>query len=247
MSWVSIPGGRFRMGSAAGDDDEKPPRQVTLGTFQITRTEITVAQYRSCVRAGACTAPHWDDGLCRIHTGGKWNKGKLPEKFRGDDHPMVCAAARQAWAFCRWAGGRLPTEAQWEFAARGGGQTRRYPWGDAPATCKRVVMKDRSAGCGSGSTLPVCSRPAGNTSHGVCDMAGNVWEWVEDHWKDSYEGAAVDGRAHREGDPAAHRVLRGGSWFSGASTLRAANRYHQSPMRFYALDGIRCVRLAPRK
>ena len=119
-----------------------------------------------------------------------WN-----QSGRGD-HPINCVSWNQARTFATWLGARLPTEAEWEYAARSGGENREYPWGDEEATCERAVVyeryqnpKDGNRGCGRDSTWAVCSKSAGNTEQGLCDMAGNVWEWVEDDWHFSFDGA----------------------------------------------------------
>jgi len=214
VEWVRIPGGSFNMGSK---DFEwaQPVHRVTVRTFEMTKTLVTVEQYKACVDAGACTAPD---------TGGKCNWG---QSDRGK-HPINCVDWYQAQAYAKWAGGRLPTEAEWEYAARSGGRDWKYPWGNENATCERAVMDDGGYGCGRDSTWPVCSKPSGNTTQGLCDMAGNVWEWVQDWYHDSYNGAPTDGSAW-ESPTGSHRVYRGGSWNGGAGDVRAAFRYDYSP------------------
>jgi len=181
----------------------------------MTKTQVTVEQYKACVDAGACTAPD---------TGGYCNWG---QSDRGK-HPINCVDWHQAQAYAKWAGGRLPTEAEWEYAARSGGRDWKYPWGNENATCDRAVMDDGGNGCGRGSTWPVCSKPKGNTTHGLCDMAGNVWEWVQDWYHDSYNGAPTDGSAW-EKPTGSNRVRRGGSWGNFAWGVRAAYRYVGDP------------------
>jgi formylglycine-generating enzyme required for sulfatase activity len=110
-----------------------------------------------------------------------------------EGHPMNWITWDDASRFCTWAGGRLPSEAEWEYAARGGGQRTTYPWDNEPATCEYAVMDDGEVGCGSGETSPVCSKIAGNTTQGLCDMAGNVMEWVQDKIHADYAGAPSDG------------------------------------------------------
>ena len=212
VEWVRIPGGSFNMGSNDGDsyDNEKPVHRVTVRTFEMTKTQVTVEQYKACVDAGACTAP--DTGTyCNW---GKSDRGK---------HPINCVDWDQAQAYARWAGGRLPTEAEWEYAARSGGRDWKYPWGNENATCDRAVISEGGDGCGRDSTWPVCSKPKGNTTHGLCDMAGNVLEWVQDWYHDSYNGAPTDGSAWEKPTGSA-RVGRGGSWRYGARNVRAADR-----------------------
>ncbi len=191
IRWVRIPGGSFMMGSDL-DAASRPRHQVRVRSFEMAQALVTNRQYRECVSAGVCTPA--DDS-------GPW--------FAGDDHPVVGVDWEQARTFSRWVGGRLPTEAEWEYAARGGGRDQRFPWGEKEATCENLVFDN----CGE-PTAPVCSRPAGNTRHGLCDMAGNVWEWVQDCYHDTYEGAPADGSAWEAGPPNEmwDRVMRGGSW-----------------------------------
>ncbi len=213
--WVLIPGGTFQMGSTQFPD-EQPIHAVTVKAFELGRTEVTNRQYQLCVLAGACTVP---DLKC------------LGPAFRGLEQPVVCVTWAQARAFAAWAGGRLPTEAELEHAARGGDK-RRYAWGDEKPTCKRAVFEEREGapGCGRGATWPVCSKPLGRSKHGLCDLAGNVWEWAEDWWHNSYEGAPSDGSAWTANpSPEMRRADRGGAWNGDAHNLRVSTRDREDP------------------
>lgn len=235
IEWVRIEGGTFMMGNAeqlqaqtgmphSGNDNERPVHEVTVADFEIARTLVTFKQYEACVRAGACTPAHADDGQCRAdehHRGPR----KLAEVFRGPNHPVVCVTREQARTFARWAGGRLPSEAEWEFAARSRGKVRAYPWGDEPPTCERAVMKDLYAGCNRHATWPVCSRPRGNTEQGLCDMTGEVWEWMEDDYHPTYDGAPADGRPWKGSTPAGG-TLRGCPYYFASNFLRLSYRDH---------------------
>lgn len=172
--WQSLPGTGpkgFKMGSpdSEGDSDEHPQRTVTIQPFLMSKTEVTVAQYRACVMANwkGCT----EEGLTEYDTC-NWNK---PAR---DNHPINCVDWDQAKAFAAWVavstpGVRLPSSSEWEYAARGLGG-RKYPWGNTPEpSCDLAVM----VSC-PGETQPVCSKTSGHTPTGLCDMAGNVWEWV---------------------------------------------------------------------
>ncbi|MBN2494229.1 MAG: formylglycine-generating enzyme family protein [Deltaproteobacteria bacterium] len=243
---LRIPAGEFWMGcndriDSSCEADEKPGRKVYLDAYLIDRTEVTVEQYQRCVAAGACTGPHWDDGTCYVFTGKAWEQGRLPEGFRGRTQPVVCVDWGQASAYCGWSGNRLPTEAEWEKAARGN-DGRKYPWGNQDASCAYAVMNEGGLGCGRQSTWPVCSKERGKSPYGLCDMAGNVWEWVADWYKaDYYSGAPSRNPEGAAGGP--FRVLRGGGWSSvDAGDLRASLRDGGSPGDRICSLGFRCAR-----
>ena len=232
IEWIFIRGGKFMMGTELEDPDERPAHPVTVKSFEMAKTEATNKQYRTCVSDGACTPP----------------STSCSAKFTGDDQPVVCVDLAQAESFSKWAGGRVPTEAEWQYAARSGGKDQRYPWGNEEATCDRVVMEDGNGvphgGCGRDSTWPVCSKPAGNTEQGLCDMAGNAWEWVEDSYHDSYDGAPVDGSAWK--DPGAvYTTLCGGSWRNDPVYLQAGTRGNWVPTRRDDYHGFRPMRPVP--
>lgn len=228
-NWTLIPGGSYQMGSTAGNPDEQPVHKVTVADFGIMKNEVTVAQYLSCTQAGACSNPN---------TGGNCNWGMAGK----ENHPINCVSWKQAVDFCTWVMGRLPSEAEWEYAARGGGLSRIYPWGDQAPTCQYAVIKEDTPGCGTGGTWPVCSLPAGNTPQGLCDMAGNVFEWIQDWYLETYEGAPQDGSA-REAPAGLFRVIRGGSWYmNGANARSSGPRHHYNPTFLDHQVGFRCVR-----
>ncbi|MBI2361813.1 MAG: SUMF1/EgtB/PvdO family nonheme iron enzyme [Elusimicrobia bacterium] len=218
VEWVRIPSGTFMMGSAAGGFGAQPVHRVDIPAFEMAKTEVTNAQYQACVAAGACTPAHVADGDCDVwEEGVSWRKENLPAKFLGPDQPVACVAWSQAKAYAEWVGGRLPSEAEWEYAARSAGQR-----GDVTGDCETAVTMASDRGCGRNSTWPACSKPAGNTAQGLCDMIGNLEEWVADDWHGSYEGAPADGRAW-VGSPGSSHIARGGSWmYSGASLSSAA-------------------------
>lgn len=223
IEWVEIPGGSYSMGSDDGESDEKPVHTVTVSSFEIARTETTVAQFRACVEAGACQDPGngWSD--CN------WGKSNH------DEHPMNCVNWNQAQEFARWAGGRLPSEAEWEYAARGGRKRQAYPWGDRNADCGNSIIDT----CGR-RTRAVCSRPKGNTDQGLCDMAGNVSEFVQDWYRIDYKGVPRDGTAHDGWG--IYRVCRGGSWAHGAMGVRVSARDTKDPSKSSGNLGFRIVR-----
>jgi iron(II)-dependent oxidoreductase len=221
--WTAIPSGTFYMGSDTGGADEKPVHPVTVPSFEIMDTEVTVEMYRLCVDDYACTLPA-TDSLCNWDVSGR------------DHHPVNCVDWHQAVDFCRWAGGRLPSEAEWEYAARSAGQDILYPWGDDLPTCDRANY----TGC-EDDTWAVCSAATGNTSQGLCDMGGNVWEWVQDWYHDNYTGAPSNGGVW-ESPAGEYRVLRGGSWHVLAGGLRTSYRSQAYPDAAFSYYGFRCAR-----
>ncbi len=232
-----VPTGWFMMGCNEAvdqgcDEDELPYHRVWLDSYYVDVSEVTVAMYRQCVEAGGCTAPE---------PGGGCNWG---EEGR-DLHPANCTDWFQAKAYCAWAGKQLPTEAQWEKAARGV-DGRIWPWGNDTPTCERCVMGEGGAGCGTGGTLPVCSKPAGRTPYGACDMSGNVMEWVEDpqepgFYKDSPERNPVN----PGGDKSKLHCLRGGERaYTIVNFLRSSNRDGLQPEYSNYGVGFRCTKMA---
>ncbi|MBN2493917.1 MAG: SUMF1/EgtB/PvdO family nonheme iron enzyme [Deltaproteobacteria bacterium] len=184
-----------------------------LSGIELTRSEVTVAQYRACALAGRCEKPRSNRSSHHCNWG-------HPDR---EQHPINCVDWYQAKAFCEWVGGRLPSEQEW-FAEASNGGRRRYPWGDAEASCRFAVMPDEELGCGKRSTWPVCSLPAGNSVSGLCDLSGNVWEWTS---------------SSRKG----RRVLLGGSWNRGSPVLLSAKaRKYLQPSRRYTSIGFRCGR-----
>ncbi len=230
---VLISDGEFMMGCNEAVDNncleiEKPYHRVYLNNYYIDKHEVTVAEYQGCVNAGGCNEPN---------TGKYCNWGQSGR----EDHPINCVNWNQAQTYCRWAGKRLPTEAEWEKAARGT-DGRKYPWGNETATFQYAVMSDGGDGCGRNSTWPVCSKPQGNSPYGLCDMAGNVVEWVEDWYEGNYyQGSA----ANNPTGPSTgkDRVLRGGSWVHGMPKyLRTAYRGWAIPAISDNDFGLRWVR-----
>jgi len=233
---VLVPSGSFQMGCASGDskckDDEKPRHEVALDAFYIDTTEVTVAAYRSCNSAGECTTPATDSRYCN------WGKSGR------DRHPINCVDHGQATAYCGWKNKRLPTEAEWEKAARGT-DGRIYPWGNQSPSCSLAIMKNSSNyGCGEVRTWPVGSKPAGKSPYGALDMSGNVWEWVSDWYDKSYY--ASSSRSNPSGPSGgSSRVFRGGSWYDDDGSndyLRASTRRGFAPDFRYNSVGFRCAR-----
>jgi formylglycine-generating enzyme len=236
LVWVALPGGTYTMGSTAGDmPDARPLHEVRVPAFRLGRTEVTVAQYRACVDAGACGVPSDPNPVFACN---------FPREDR-EDHPINCVTWEQARAFCAFAGGRLPSEAEWEYAARGLGREVVNPWGDAQATCALAVMDEGSGvGCGLEHTWPVCSKPAGLTPQGLCDMLGNAGEWLEDAYHDSYTGAPADGAAWLTPETAT-RATRGGSFQSERWEAQLARRGSRDPIYPNGGSGLRCAAEQP--
>ena len=145
IEWVTVPGENFMMGLDDKAEQSGPRHRVSIKTFQISKTLVTNKQYKTCVSAGACTPAHASDGTCYVPTSHRsipdasLDLGRLPVQFRGDDQPVVCVDWDQASAFAKWSGGRLLTEAEWEYAARNGGKEQEYPWGNDEPSCELLT------------------------------------------------------------------------------------------------------------
>jgi formylglycine-generating enzyme required for sulfatase activity len=227
-SWngpLLVPAGSFTMGCAVGDGncsgDEYPRHMVSLSAYLIDRTEVTQKQYQQCLSAGACSEPH-----------AHWEPALTP------DEPVRDVTWTQAATYCAWRGARLPTEAEWERAARGPGDGI-YPWGNSAPTCSLA----RYSGCGAGPAV-VTSLPAGAGQGGMYDVAGNVWEWVGDWYASDYYGQspATDPTGPATGFT---RVARGGSYATMPHTLRASERVAVDPALPYDDIGFRCAQPMP--
>jgi serine/threonine-protein kinase len=229
---VPIPEGTFSMGEAGAQ------HRVKLSAFCMDKTEVTVAAYRQCVneKRGAiqCTAPD-------TTTWCNWNTTDR------DQHPVNCVDWRQADTYCRWFERRLPTEAEWEYAARGA-QGRKYPWGDTPPS-NQLCWDGEGSNLGKGKRYVTCavgSYPAGATPLGLVDMAGNVWEWVAD-WYGPYppdtNPPPEDPKGPDKSTPENGRVVRGGGWYNNdASRVRAAFRFRLDVSDRFYFVGFRCAR-----
>lgn len=238
VEWVKILDGTFMMGSGPPNG---PAHSVTIKPFEMSKTVVTWTQYDACVKGGGCERAYTANNTCEIHNDhGGSSQGSLSEGF--DDEPVVCVSWEQAKAFAQWVGGRLPTEAEWEYAARSGGQLRTYPWGDEPPTCDLAVIPGDGHGCARTSPSPACSKPKGNTEQGLCDMAGNVYQWVQDRWHQNYKDAPSDGSSwETPEDPYDSRVLRGGSW-TNSSYLSSSSRSRSRATLAYDDVGFRVAR-----
>ena len=260
--WVYVPPGMFWMGSdgEGGQLDELPVHSVTIdyGYF-ISKYEIVVEQYEAChsEQPGLCTTPStadWDGSNWGTNY---WEDGIDPGD--GDNifhdrptHPQNGITLQQAKDFCAWVtpGGRLPSESEWEYAATGPVH-RKYPWGDSPdPTCSNNTAVFNEAGgtggygCSQGGTWSVGSKTAGVSWCGALDMSGNVWEWCEDWYHNSYTDAPDNGSAWV--DPAgSNRVLRGGRFNDEAVDMRSAERNDYPPSYLSAHLGARCLRPLP--
>ncbi|MEZ4389804.1 MAG: formylglycine-generating enzyme family protein [Polyangiales bacterium] len=239
---VRIPAGGFFMGADdRGEPDERPRHRVELPAYLIDRTEVTRGAYRRCESAGACTSPR-----------------PLDARFADPRQPVVGVSWHQARAYCAWAGGRLPTESEWEKAARGE-DGRVFPWGDEYPNGTRAVYGRREA---TGHPDPVGTHPRGDSPYGLHDMAGNVWEWVETPY-DPYAYRTPGREPTCETALAAlhdlrvrgirrftgtnplptecERILRGGGWNYGGEGLRSSNRVHHPAAFRLVMSGFRCA------
>ena len=213
-AYVYVPAGPFDMGLDEGGWDERPRHEVDLDAFWIMQTEVTNEQYEKCVAADVCSPPF----------NPAWGTDDFWAGY--DTHPVTQVTWEQAAAYAEWAGGRLPTEAEWEKAARGD-DGRRYPWGDTTPTTQRLNYNREI-----GDTQPVGSYPDGASPYGALDMAGNVWEWVADWYGDEYY--ATSPRQNPTGpEEGERRVLRGGAYDSilynvGAYFREGAEMTHRS-------------------
>jgi len=242
LKYVWIPAGSFKMGCVPGDsecdDSEKPRHLVTLSRgYWLGQTLVTVAAYKRFASVtGRAMAP--------------------PPSFNAnwslEDHPIVNVTWDDAVAYCEWSGGRLPTEAEWEYAARGGKDGLKYPWGDTltheRANYGKEELEGQTQCCGlaSGRDQWVNTSPVGSfdaNAYGLYDMVGNAWAWCSD-----YAGSSYSAESLRDPKGAANdstRVIRGGSWADGPRILRVSLRGRDAPSSRAKYFGFRCAQDTP--
>ena len=210
VKWVAIPGGTFTLGTA-----EVPGKEVTITAFEMSKTVVTVEQYAECVKKNECTKPNpiSDNGEnCNFGVEGR------------QLYPINCVSWDQANQYAKFNNARLPSEAEWEYAAKSCGKDKNYPWGGMAKTCDLDSVYEGDAhGCTAHFVnVPVCSKAIGRTAQGLCDMAGNVDQWMKDETESSSSSAS-------------YRNLRGGSFNRAARSNQLVDGGHGSA-------GIRLVR-----
>jgi formylglycine-generating enzyme required for sulfatase activity len=228
---IFIPGDTFTMGGNEGNPKYHPEHQAYVADFYLDRWPVTNAEYKKFVDAAGYEVPNYEVSWCDT-SGYNWDPETLMYPEGKADHPVVLVTWDDAMAYAAWAGKRLPTEAEWERAARGL-NGRRYPWGDefVPeyCNCKEV---------GLAATSPIGSfSPNGDTPEGLVDMVGNVWEWTNSLFH-PYPYDADDGRESRYAE--GFRVLRGASWFNDANVAHCLSRL-DGDFQFYNNVGFRCA------
>lgn len=227
---AEIPAGCFQMGDALseGDYDELPVHRVCLEGFSMDLYEVSNGAYRRCVAAGACEAPREASSFGRsVYYGNAFY----------ETYPVVHVTWDDASRYCRWAGKRLPTEAEWEYAARGGLHGRRYPWGDDAAGSWANYWDSGDAE--DNDTNPIGIYPP--NGYGLYDMAGNVYEWTSDLYDPDYYNVSPT-HDPRGAETGAFHTVRGGSWTSDTGAVRTANRVaYYGGYHSYSV-GFRCAR-----
>jgi formylglycine-generating enzyme required for sulfatase activity len=243
---VYIPAGEFIMGSDEGETDEGPAHEVYLDAYWIDQTEITNDKYALCVDAGSCNPPL---------ESGSYTRTKYYDDVRFADYPVIFVDWDMANAYCQWAGARLPSEAEWEKAARGENGII-YPWGNEwdVKSRKRLnfadnsnpeMASDLSVDDGHRDTAPVGSYLAGQSPYGIYDLAGNVWEWVADWYDPQYHLKSQQNNPLGPTDPVQDpplRAMRGGAWVAAnENVFHTYNRHGVEPSEYSSSIGLRCA------
>jgi formylglycine-generating enzyme required for sulfatase activity len=235
MVMVYVPAGNFSMGSNSGYTDQQPLHTVYLDAFLIDKTEVTNAMYSKCVQTKACQPPSHNSSYTHISYFGNSQYA---------DYPVVYVDWNDAQAYCKWAGVSLPTEAQWEKAARGT-DGRTYTWGNSDPSSNLLNYNGNV-----GDTTAVGSYPSGASPYGALDMAGNVWEWLNDWYGETYYANSPS--SNPTGPTSGqYRVVRGNAWAAVPScgfvtTVQRCNDDQTDSQGFYGGDiGFRCATSVP--
>lgn len=252
-----IPGGFFIRGSNRHSYDERPEQKVYVDTFYMDTYEVTNSHYKKCLQAGFCRKCLQTKKCGQLGPNYDW-------RYRGPNQPVVGVSWYGAQEYCQFVGKRLPTEAEWEKAARGS-DGNLYPWGNEKATCEHAVIEEHGhKGCSPEIIYPAKYMPTRDVGtkppgvYGLYDMAGNSWEWVQDWYSSSYRrcGKACRGRnpkgpcAGKEPCPGySRKVLRGGSWWWNAYYARGSKRRAHIPQNYPEFHhfGFRCAKDANEK
>ena len=246
---VQIPAGTFIMGNNSGPEaDERGEHEVTLSQpYWLDQYEVTRGDFAACVKAGKCFYPRRERTRPIVPVGAT-QKDNWGLKYCGQEmpygppeHPLICVNYDEARDYCEnWRGGRLPTEAEWERAARGGLEQKHFPWGNDPPTRSNSLFGQYYG------TKPVGSYPP--TGYGLYDVVGNVWEWTADWYDGVYPrkpvvdpiGPCPSADLKCPGYP--HRTMRGGSWITGSLGMRNTYRNHHKHWNRFLVVGVRCAR-----
>jgi formylglycine-generating enzyme len=238
LEWVSVPAGEFEMGGEGGNStpDEGPKHKVSLDAFLIGKYEVTNAQYHAFVKATGHRVPE----NCCDPKYNLWKGDTLPAGI--EELPVINVSWDDAVAFCKWSGARLPTEAEWEKAARGT-DGRIYPWGNDPPSGNRAnySFDPVSMWDGPASLAKKDQYEFGRSPYGAFEMAGNVWEWVQDWYDENYYKTSP-AKNPKGPDKGEGRVIRGASWRNTADMLHASNRNKHVPTERRVYIGIRCAK-----
>ncbi len=230
--------------AASWFERETPQRRIALSAFYVDKHEVTNAQYAACSAAGAC--PAIDYSACNVYdtTSETWSTGGEGEAgLKAADHPVACVTWQEAERFCKWAGKRLPTEAEWEKAARGDKDDREFPWGPdwEPTFLNWGELAGFGTTDGFETSSPVGAFPQNASPFGALDMAGNVWEWTAD-WRDDLYYRACPGQDPVNKASAAERIIRGGSWSFAGNGARTTYRFFETPETRDDAIGFRCAK-----
>jgi formylglycine-generating enzyme required for sulfatase activity len=227
-----VPAGTFVMGTSSEKANESPEHRIEVSPFSIDLREVSKGQYDSCVQAGRCTPAHDHDNTCVAWNGTVFIRVQIPSQKTSPELPVVCVTWYQARDYCSYKGKRLPTEAEWEYAALAGGNAA-YSWGNERPDASRCVQSTEGKPKRPGSFAP--------NSWGLYDMTGNVWEWVNDRYQQDYYMSS-ETRDPAGPDVGQYRAIRGGGWYSGPAQLRIKNRHWFEPNFGEVSIGFRCAK-----